>query len=67
MVGQVWTVVIRDNGNLVFRGDRTTLAPSGSFGVRRVVTNLAGSDNVVARATNAQTGEVCRGAATATF
>ena len=67
VVGQVWNVVIRDNGNLVFRGSRTTVAPSGSFEARRVVTNLAESDKVVARATNAQTGEVCRGVATATF
>ena len=67
VVGQVWKVVIRDNGNLVFKGNKTTLAPSGSFEARRVVTNLAGADNVVARATNAQTGEVCRGSATANF
>ncbi|MDQ4037964.1 MAG: hypothetical protein M3313_06370 [Actinomycetota bacterium] len=67
VVGQVWDVVIRDNGNVVFTGQRTTVAPSGSFEVRRVVTNLAGDDRVVARATNVQTGEVCRGVATATF
>lgn len=67
VVGKVWNVVIGDNAMVVFRGQRTTLAPSGSFEVRRVITNQAGADNVVARATNPQTGEVCRGAATATF
>jgi hypothetical protein len=67
VVGDVWTVVIKDNGIRVFRGERTTVAPSGELEVRRVVTNLAGSDFVVAKAVNTVTGEVCRGTATATF
>lgn len=67
VVGQTWTVVMHHNGTRIFRGDRVTLAASGSFEVRKVVNNLAGDDTVVARATNAKTGEVCRGRATATF
>ena len=67
VVGDVWDVVIKRNGIRVFRGQRTTVAPSGEFEVRRVVANLDGSDFVVARATNTVTGEVCRGTATATF
>lgn len=58
VVGDVWTVVIKDNGIRVFRGERTTVAPSGEFEVRRLVTNLAGSDFVVAKAVNTVTGEV---------
>ena len=41
--GQTWTVRIRDNGDLVFSGSRTTHAPSGSFTVDRRVGNKAGN------------------------
>lgn len=58
-VGQRWTVTITDNGVRVFTGARTTTAPSGSFSVERRIPNRAGRDNVVARATNAATGESC--------
>jgi hypothetical protein len=62
--GQNWAVAIRDNGNLVFSGNRTTHAPSGSFTVERRVANRAGADHFVARATNANTGESCVGRVT---
>ena len=62
--GQTWAVRIRDNGHLVFSGNRTTHAPSGSFTVDRLVTNRAGSDAFVGRATNATTGESCVGRVT---
>jgi hypothetical protein len=58
-VGQVWHVVLRDNGTRVFRTTKTTTAPSGSFTVRRRIPNLAGTDDIVAKATNATTGETC--------
>jgi hypothetical protein len=65
VVGQAWKVVLRQNGNVVFQGQRTTQAPSGSFTVRQVLPDRAGTDTIAARATNVRTGEVCR--ATATF
>ena len=59
-VGRVWTVAITDNGTTIFRGARTTTAPSGSFTVRRVTANRAGTDRFIAVARAAGTGEVCR-------
>lgn len=64
---RLWYVTIRDNGVLAWKGSRYTRAPSGAFTVRRLITNRAGSDRIVARAVNARTGEVCRGVATAGF
>lgn len=61
--GQTWNVRLKRNGNVFFTGTRTTQAPSGSFEVRRVTNNGAGTDFFVARAVNQQTGEVCRGTA----
>ncbi|MGZ8631125.1 MAG: hypothetical protein ACXWZF_09200 [Actinomycetota bacterium] len=61
-VGQTWQVRIVKNGKVIFRGSRRTTGPSGSFEVRVVTPNRAGSDVVRARATHA--GEVCGGAAT---
>ena len=61
--GQTWNVKLKKNGNVFFSGQRTTQAPSGSFEVRRVVNNGAGTETFVARATNPATGEVCRGTA----
>jgi hypothetical protein len=66
-VGDTWRVVMRRNGVIFFQGNRVTKAPSGSFEVRRVISNPAGSDTIVARAVNLSTDEVCRGSATATF
>jgi hypothetical protein len=66
-VGDTWRVVMRRNGVVFFTGNRVAQAPSGSFEVRRVISNPAGPDTIVARATNLRTGEVCRGAATANF
>jgi hypothetical protein len=60
-VGQVWSVALRDNGVLVFSGSRTTLAPSGSFEVRRLITNRTGPDVITGRAvrgTNVCSGKV---------
>jgi hypothetical protein len=62
--GQTWNVKLKKNGNVFFQGQRTTQPPSGSFEVRRVVNNSAGSDFFVGRAANPATGEVCRGTAT---
>jgi hypothetical protein len=58
-VGQVWHVVLKDNGTTVFRTTKTTTAPSDSFTVSRRIPNLVGTDDIVAKATNATTGETC--------
>jgi hypothetical protein len=63
-VGRRWRVVLRRDGNVAFRGIRTTRPPSGSFEVERRLRNPAGRDRVVAVARALATGEVCRGAAT---
>jgi hypothetical protein len=57
-VGKRWRVTILKNGSMVFRGIRTTHAPSGSFEVRRL---LAGSSGrIVATAKAFGSGETCR-------
>ena len=61
-VGQTWQVRIVKNGNVIFRGARETKGASGSFTVRLVTANTAGSDVFRARATHAD--EVCAGSAT---
>ncbi len=61
--GQRWNIKMKRNGNVFWRGSRTTQPPSGSFEVRRLVRNGAGSERIVARARNPRTGEVCRGVA----
>ena len=63
VVGDRWRVRIRHDGDLAFRATRTTRGASGSFEVRTVEPNHAGSDAFRARARNLSTGEVCAGAA----
>ena len=62
--GVRWSVTLRRATTVLLRTTRVTRAPSGSFEVRRVVADLAGSDRISARATS-PSGEVCR--VTATF
>ena len=59
--GQVWRVKLIDNGVLRHRGRHTTMAPSGSFTVRRMIPNMAGPDDIVARARNLSSGQLCVG------
>ena len=63
VVGDVWRVRIRHDGDLVFAGRRTTTAPSGSFEVRILQRNRAGDDVFRGRAVNLRTGETCGGRA----
>ncbi|HYZ14001.1 MAG TPA: hypothetical protein VFA08_10420 [Actinomycetota bacterium] len=63
VVGDEWRVRIRHDGQLAFRGTRTTRGASGSFELRIVEPNHAGADNVRARARNLSTDEVCAGSA----
>jgi hypothetical protein len=58
-VGRRWSVVLRRNGSVVLRTTRRTLAPSGSFEVRKI---LAGGGRITATARALATGETCRGA-----
>jgi hypothetical protein len=58
-IGQQWRVRLVDDGVLRTSVTRTTKAPSGAFTVRRIIPNMAGTDDIVARARNLATGEVC--------
>jgi hypothetical protein len=60
-VGKRWRVTLVRNGSTVFRGIRTTLAPSGSFSVNRLLAASAGT-RIVATAKALTSGETCRGA-----
>ena len=62
--GDRWRVRIRHDGDLAFRGTRTTRGASGSFEVRILENDTAGSDVFRARARNLSTDEVCLGSAT---
>jgi hypothetical protein len=61
--GVRWTVTLRRPTTVLVRTTRVTRGASGSFELRRVVGNRAGSDRIIARATRSS-GEVCRAAAT---
>ena len=61
--GQRWSIRMKRNGGVFWRGTRRTQPPSGSFEVRRLTRNNAGVDKIVVRARNVRTGEVCRGVA----
>lgn len=57
--GQVWHWRFKHNGSLSATGTKRTAGRSGSFEVARRMTNLAGRDHIVFRATHR--GQVCRG------
>lgn len=59
-VGKRWRVTLVRDGSTVFRGIRTTVAPSGSFTVRRLLAASAGTTRIVASAKALQSGESCR-------
>jgi len=62
-VGATWAVRIKQNGTRIFAGKRVTKAPSGSFTVRLLAQNHAGTDSFRASATNVATDESCLGRA----
>jgi PKD repeat protein len=64
VVGQTWNWKFFDNGAQVAAGTSKTIAPSGSFDVRRLIANKAGADTIRARAANPVSGEVCQGVLT---
>jgi hypothetical protein len=57
--GRLWRWRLLHNGSLTASGTKYTQAPSGSFEVRRVVVNLAGTDHLTFRARNPRTGQLC--------
>ena len=59
-VGRRWTVKLLRNGATVFNGTRTTVGPSGSFELRRLLAPAAGSTRIVAVAKAVRGGETCR-------
>ena len=61
VVGQTWNVRLVKNGTVFWKGQRTTVGPSGSFEVERLTSNPAGTDTIRGRARNPETGEVCVG------
>lgn len=63
VTGDRWRVRIRHDGDAAFRGVRTTRGESGSFEVRIVENDRAGTDRFRGKALNLSTGEVCVGAA----
>jgi len=58
--GKRWRVSFTQNGSQAFSGIRTTVAPSGSFSVRRLLAAAAGQNRIVAYAKALQGGESCR-------
>jgi hypothetical protein len=64
VVGQTWVWQLKDNGARVAAGQNKTVAPSGSFDVRRFINNQAGADKINAAALNRATNEVCAGSVT---
>ena len=62
--GRRWSVVLRRNGRVAFRGIRTTRGPSGSFEFRRFLGNAPGRDRIVATARALRGDEVCTASTT---
>lgn len=59
--GQRWTWRMRHNGTLSASGVKYTRGASGSFEVRRLMVDLAGTDTITFVARRPATGQVCRG------
>src|SRR5918999_764578 len=64
VTGDEWKVVMKKDGDVFFRGTRTTKGRSGSFEVRRGVGDGSGSERIVGHARNLETDETCHGKAT---
>jgi len=59
--GQTWRWSLTHNGSAAGSGTRTTAGRSGSFEVRRVTLNRAGTDTFVFNARRPGTQQTCRG------
>lgn len=60
--GQVWRVVLWNEGRVVYTGRHTTVGRSGSFSVERRIADRPGTDDIRARARHLSSGQVCGGA-----
>ena len=60
-VGRQWRVSLVQNGRTVFSGSRRTVAPSGSFEARKLLSNAPGADRIVGKARALAGGETCTG------
>jgi hypothetical protein len=58
-VGKRWRVKLVRGGATVFSGIRTTVAPSGSFTLRRLLASSPGTTRIAASAKAVQGGESC--------
>jgi hypothetical protein len=63
VAGQTWRVRLFQNGDRIFHGHRTTHGPSGSFELRVLADDTAGTDSFRGKASNPDTGETCVGRA----
>ena len=59
--GQNWNWTLFHNGSVASRGTATTAGPSGSFEVRRVLANRAGTDTFRFYARRPGTQQICNG------
>jgi hypothetical protein len=59
--GQTWNWSLNHNGTVAAHGTRKTAGRSGSFEVRRVTRNRAGTDSFVFTARRPGTQQICRG------
>ena len=59
-VGKRWRVTLVRGGSTVFNGIRTTVAPSGSFSLHRLLASSGGTTQIVASARALKSGERCR-------
>jgi len=64
IAGQTWQVKLLDNGVTFFRGTAITGGASGSFEVRKLTADQAGSDTIKGMARNQGTVETCVGSVT---
>ena len=62
--GRRWKILVSRGSTVIFRGVRTTQPPSGSFSVRRLVANPAGSDRITATARSSVGNQLCRASLT---
>jgi hypothetical protein len=62
--GRRWSVVLRRNGRVAFRGIAITRGPSGSFELRQFLGNGSGRDRITATARALRGGEVCTASTT---
>ncbi|MGB8701191.1 MAG: hypothetical protein WCD18_17395 [Thermosynechococcaceae cyanobacterium] len=61
VIGQRWNVQIKHNSKTVYSAIQKTVAPDGSFTVKKRYPNLVGVDTFFVKSTNLKTAEVCKG------